>query len=127
MTILETISGNEMAELLSRCGFSPELRTDGDGDPVVLYDLLGLTSQVLFYGCVDGRASSIQFRVRFADELPLEQLNDFNENKRYIRCYAQSDGRTVVELDCSLRGGVTLAYVMYCAEIWEKALAKFVA
>jgi hypothetical protein len=126
MTIVDTISGSEMADVLRNCGFSPEVRTDGDGDPVVLYEVLGLTTQVLFYGCENGRASSIQFMVRFADELPLEQLNTFNEDRRFIRCYSQSDGRTVVKLDCPLRGGVTFDHVVHFAELWQAAMEKFV-
>jgi hypothetical protein len=124
MTVLDTISADEMADVLSSCGFSPELRTAGDGTPVILYEVLGHTTQVLFNGYSDGRARSIQFRVRFADTVPLEVLNSLNEEKLYVKYYAQSDGRTVVELDCPLRGGVTLGHVQYVASLWENAIEK---
>ena len=123
-TLWSTVSVDDVQEVLSSAGFSSEVRTDGDGDPGIVCVIADKTTQIMFYGWNGGRARSMAFRVRFGDSVPLQVLNSLNESKRYVKYYAQDDGRLIVEMDCAFGGGVTPDHVRYLVELWQGAMEK---
>ena len=51
--------------------------------------------------------SSLQLRATFGGNHSLSKANEWNETKRFTRCYVESEGSIVLEADYSFEGGVT--------------------
>lgn len=125
--IYSTVSGPEMTDIVREMGFVPELTTDSGGDPLIKLQIEGLRCQIVFYGCKDGRASSIQFIAWFAGAVPLEKMNEWNRRKRFGKAYLDSDGDPCINLDVDLDGGVRREYLQEILKRWRSVFAGFVS
>ncbi len=114
----------EIFEVFAAKGFAPELRSDASGNPAIVCDVRGHQTQVLFYSMDGGNVGSMTLSLLYANVVPLEVLNAFNRDKRFLKYYRRESGGLVVEMDCSFGGGVSLEHIVYMAEIWERALDK---
>lgn len=122
-----TISGEEMTAILQGMGFGPTLGTDGTGDPKVSFQIEGLRCSIFFYGCKDGRASSLQFSTGFADAgVGLERVNEWNRTKRFLKVYLDTDGGVVGQMDVDLDGGMRRACLEESVKRWRGVFFAFV-
>jgi 6-phosphogluconolactonase (cycloisomerase 2 family) len=71
--------------------------------------------------------SSLQFRASFNGDHSLSKANEWNEMKRFTRCYVESDGSIVLEADYSFEGGVTLENVANFFGLFKASLQAFCA
>jgi hypothetical protein len=69
--------------------------------------------------------SSLQFRANFNGDHSLSKANEWNETKRFTRCYVESDGSIVLEADYSFDGGFTIENLVNFLEIFKVSLQTF--
>jgi hypothetical protein len=124
--IFATVSGDEMVGVVRDLGFSSELATDSGGDPMIRFQVEGMKCLLLFYGCKDGRASSIQFSAGFTMKRPLELINKWNQKKRFGKAYLDADGDVMINFDVDLDGGVTREYLKEVFKRWRAVFISFV-
>ena len=102
--MFKNVSGQDFERILKDMGFTPTLTTDGGGDPLIIFQIEGLKSAVIFYGCSNDRANSIQFRASYSATLSLDQANKWNSTKRFGKVYIDKDGDVALTLDVDLDG-----------------------
>jgi hypothetical protein len=123
--VFATISGEELTEIVREMGFAPELTVDSQGDPMVKFRIEGLRCQILFYGCKDGRANSIQFNSVFSSDAPLEKINDWNLKKRFGKASLDADHDVLFQMDVDLDGGVKRDYFEEIIKRWRSVFLSF--
>jgi hypothetical protein len=123
---LVTVSGEEMAEIVREMGFVPELTKDGGGDPMIKLRIEGLRCQILFYGCKDGRANSLQFNASFADKAPMQKMNEWNRKKRFGKAFLDADNDICIQMDVDLDGGVRKEYLEEILKRWRSVFTGFI-
>lgn len=98
--VYSTINTLGLLELMKAEGYSVSLDQDGD----IFWKIDGVNTAVM----VDPKGKSILFYVGFDNsDLTLEQINAWNQDKKFSRCYRNAQGRVVLEADLNLEGGVT--------------------
>ena len=125
--MVEAVSGEEMAAIMRDGGFSPELTTDSQGDPLIRFKVEGFRSRVLFYGVERGKSASLQFAAGFEHPLPVEAVNEWNRTKRFGKVYLDPDGDPFIEFDLDLYGGVSAAHIEQAVSRWRSVLLRFTA
>lgn len=71
--------------------------------------------------------SSLQCRASFNGNHSLSKANEWNETRRFTRCYVDSKGSIVLEADYSFEGGVTLENVGNFFALFRVSLQAFCA
>ncbi|MGR3621912.1 YbjN domain-containing protein [Pseudophaeobacter sp.] len=83
-------------------GAGVELLEDNVGDPQLDVNYYGSEFTIFYYGCDNNtNCDSIQFYSGYATDgrVRLKTVNDFNEEKRWVRAYVGDDGSTKLEMD----------------------------
>jgi Putative bacterial sensory transduction regulator len=102
--IIESVTRNDVQELLEDEGFSVEVDEDGD----LLWKLEGYNTWMFI--AKDGE--SLQFYAPFGDgNATLKKVNTWNQTRRYSRSYLDDEGDPRLELDLDMAGGVTVARI----------------
>jgi Putative bacterial sensory transduction regulator len=102
--IIESVTRNDVQELLEDEGFSVEVDEDGD----LLWKLEGYNTWM--FVAKDGE--SLQFYAPFGDgNATLKKVNTWNQTRRYSRSYLDDEGDPRLELDLDMAGGVTVARI----------------
>ena len=109
--VVDTISVEELAELMEGEGYAVEV----NNDRFVQWKVDGYRCQVF----VADDSQAVQFHVSFADgNATLKKVNLWNATKRFSRTYLDEDGDPHLEIDLDLAGGVTqdrvLDYLRTC-------------
>jgi len=123
----ESISAQEMMDILREMGFAPELSQDSGGDPRIRFQIEGLKNTIFFYGGTEGRYKSLQFFSGFNDKEPLQKVNEWGQKKRYARVYLDASETVNVEWDISLEGGVRKEFIEASVRLWKSLLRGFCA
>lgn len=69
--------------------------------------------------------SSLQLIASFNGKHSLSKANEWNETKRFTRCYIESDGSIILEADYSFEGGFTLQNLANFVNIFKVSLQTF--
>lgn len=102
--VIESVTRNDVQELLEDEGFSVEVDEDGD----LLWKLEGYNTWMFI--AKDGE--SLQFYAPFGDgNATLKKVNTWNQTRRYSRSYLDDEGDPRLELDLDMAGGVTVARI----------------
>jgi len=120
--VVDTISVEELAELMEGEGYAVEV----NNDRFVQWKVDGYRCQVF----VADDSQAVQFHVSFSDgNATLKKVNEWNKRRRYSRSYLDKDGDPVLELDLGMSGGVTVdrikeffktcraSYQAWCVEV----------
>jgi hypothetical protein len=126
-TIYRTISGEEMMQIVRDMGFSPELKTDSGGDPMIVFRVEGMKCLVLFFLVTGGRARSLQFMGAFAIKGTLEKVNEWNRRKRYGKAHLDNAGDWAIQMDVDLDGGARREYIEEALKTWRSIFSAFMA
>lgn len=123
------LTGADTAEILNAArGYgSATLTTQGNGDPQITGKIEGITYQVYFRNCTDNAdCEDLNFYLGFLDIKPtLDDINDWNYNKRFSRAYIDQDGDACVEMDLDLVRGVTAEYLDAQFGLWAMVVSQF--
>lgn len=71
--------------------------------------------------------SSLHLRASFDGNHSLSKANEWNETRRFTRCYVESDGSIALEADYSFKGGVTFENVGDFFALFRASLKAFCA
>lgn len=106
---------------------SANLTTQSNGDPQITGKVDGITYQIYFRNCTNNtNCEDLNFYLGFLDLKPtLEQINDWNYNKRFSRAYLDQDQDACVEMDIDLVAGVTAEYLDSQFGIWNMVVTQF--
>ena len=118
--VINKMTPGDVEALLRDMGYEFE-RVEGDnpayrfqlaGRPVVIFlSRTGMNLQLWTY--LTGR------------RVTLDQVNNWNQSKRFSRAYLDKDGDPNVEYDVDLEGGVTLGAVREAIETFEAVVTAF--
>ncbi|MBA4503681.1 YbjN domain-containing protein [Marinobacterium marinum] len=106
---------------------SATLEEDDYGDPLITGRINGSKYGIYFYGCDDNRdCTDIQFSAAWSGyDITLEQINDWNLNKRYGKAYLDDDGDPTVELIVNLKYGVSRDNLDDTIDWWKLTMTEF--
>lgn len=109
-------------------GYKAVLEKDGSGDPRIESAASGAKFVVTFYGCTKNvDCKTVTFYAGWSGgKSTLEQLNEWNKNRRFSRAYKDKDGDPVIEFDVDLDdGGMSQALFIDNVQFWESAVGGF--
>ncbi len=120
------VTADEMAALMRELKLPVELRTDRQGDPLILSTIRGRRFGVYFYNCENARCGSIQFAAEFdrAGGVPMVKVMDWNRTKRFGRAYADR-GSLFVEMDMDVEIGATTEGLANNFARWAVVVEQF--
>lgn len=125
----QTITGADTDEILNAArGYgSATLSEQSNGDPQITGKINGITYQVYFRNCTNGKdCEDLNFYLGFLDLKPtLEVINDWNFNKRFSRAYLDQDKDACVEMDLDLVKGVSPEYLDSQFALWNMVVTQF--
>lgn len=123
------LTGLDTGEILNAArGYgAANLTTQSNGDPQITGKIEGITYQIYFRNCTNNtNCEDLNFYLGFLDLKPtLEEINDWNYNKRFSRAYIDQDGDACVEMDLDLVKGVTAEYLDSQVGLWSMVLKQF--
>lgn len=98
-----------------------------NGDPQITGEINGVAYQVYFRNCTNNKnCEDLNFYLGFLDIKPtLEQINDWNFNKRFSRAYLDQDKDACVEMDLDLVQGVSAKYLDSQFSLWKMVVEQF--
>ena len=104
-----------------------DLVKQSNGDPQITGKMDGVTYQIYFQNCTKNRkCEDINFYLGFLDIKPsLEDINDWNKNKRFGRAYLDNDEDACVEMDVDLVQGVSPEYIESQFALWQLIVQQF--
>jgi hypothetical protein len=106
---------------------SAKLGTDSSGDPKITGRIDGTKYGVYFYGCKDGKnCDDIQFAAAWSGvSVSLEEINEWNRNKRFGRAYLDSDGDPSLLMSVNIDYGVTEENLDDTFNWWKRVLEQY--
>jgi hypothetical protein len=123
------VTGADTDEILNAArGYgAASLTTQSNGDPQITGKIEGITYQIYFRNCTDGTdCEDLNFYLGFLDIKPsLEEINDWNFNKRFSRAYLDGDQDACVEMDLDLVKGVSPEYLDSQFGLWAMVVGQF--
>jgi hypothetical protein len=85
-----------------------------------------LKFNIYLYACDHGACRSVQYSANWTgmSTVPVTQINDWNNKKRYIRAYLTPGGAIFGEYDVDIGPGGTWEQLNYSLERWETMLGQ---
>lgn len=120
-----------VSRALLAAGYQAEVKTDVEGDPMIVSASSGTKFGVFFYNCTNHlNCATVQFHAAF--DMPpgkapsLERINSWNRSQRFGRAYLDKEGDPAIEMDLDLDdGGMSQALFVDNLEFWVSVLARF--
>ena len=109
-------------------GYKATLEKDDSGDPRIKSAASGANFLVTFYCCTANRdCDTITFYAGWTgSKAKVQQINEWNREKRFSRAYIDKDGDPVIEFDVNLDdGGMSQALFIDNVQFWEAAIGGF--
>jgi hypothetical protein len=118
-----------LVRALQEAGYVAKLGTDKVGDPMIGSGVSGTSFQIYFYNCTDHKeCATVNFYSSYKLDKPnsLEQINEWNRNKRFTRAHLDQEKNSVLEMDVDLDdGGMSPALFIDNIEFWGNLLPDF--
>lgn len=103
---LVTASPQVIAQIVKSQGLPAEIKTPSGENPYIESTHSKLKFLIIFMNCDDNKRNckTIQFYMGYNDakDTTLDQLNDWNREKRFARAYRDEEGDAVLEMDVDL-------------------------
>jgi hypothetical protein len=124
----ETVSAEEVAQLLQDCGFRANISYQGPA-PVISSAVQGVGFSVIFGSAtaLPGRFADFSFLcwINVQGDLPQHVVEHWNQSKRFGRLFAQHGrdgaGRSLVMMmDVLIAGGVSERHLRAQCELWDR-------
>ncbi len=86
-----------------------------------------LKFNIYLYACDHGACRSVQYSANWTgmSNVPVTQINDWNNKKRYVRAYLTPDGAIFGEYDIDVVPGGTWALLDFSLERWKTMEGQF--
>ncbi|KAF1701653.1 YbjN domain-containing protein [Pseudoxanthomonas suwonensis] len=124
----ERISGKEALAVMRSMDLSPELATDGVGDPQINFVIDGLHARLNFYDCKkDGRCGSLQLETALDldDGTTYFVANRFNKQYRYVRMFLDEEMDPYLQYDFEVLHADAQAHLRSQVEMFRTLLVNF--
>lgn len=124
------VTGNDIQRVqeLAQAYGAVERRQDDDGT-WLRTEFDGLVYTISFLNCNDQNlnCTSVQFRAWWTTEgrITLEQVNQWNRDRRFSAAYLDSNNNATIEWDMTLAGGVTAVNFDDGIQWWHTVLRQF--
>lgn len=120
------VTGDEVASDLRAIGQTATVGKDSTGDPKIdaafAVDKTDINYQIYFYGCKQGRCTTIQYHVAFDGDV--KKIDAWNKGYRFARAYA-SDATTIhLEYDVDVEKGANSLAVQNSAERFKAVMVQ---
>ncbi len=124
------IDGSDPEEILNVVkGYgSAELETDDAGDPMISGRMEGEQFVIWFYDCEEGKnCQTISFSAAWTNSgsADVDLMNKWNQEKRFVRAYLDSEGDPAIDWDVNLTYGVSAENLDDTVGVWSQMLAEF--
>ena len=113
---------------LEKSGFTGELTTDSEGDPLIKSTDKDEPFSVHFYGCTEGKdCEFVQFTSgwNMDNGITLAKIEEWNSNKVWGQAYRDDDKDPWLGLAVNLKGGVTVENFDDTVDWWRVILDQF--
>jgi hypothetical protein len=117
----------ELATILQNAGYRAEV-VFVDSKPRIRTGMSGYNVTIYLYSCEeDSGCGSITFYAGFTKtaQNTLSLANKWNQEKRYVKAYIDTDGDLAMEYDVSFFGGATSDTFKQSANMFENLLASY--
>lgn len=119
-----------IASVIKEKGWPAKLIIPDDGNPYIESDYNDLKFIVLLMNCDDNHQNckTLQYYLGFSDakDTTLDQLNEWNKNKRFARAYRDDEGDAVLEMDVDLDfGGIPRANLIETLNTWAALMDAY--
>lgn len=121
-------SPQSVVDALQGAGYKAVLTTDGTGDPKIESASSGNKFVIFFYGCTKNRdCTTLQFYAGWTGpKISLDQINKWNNDKRFSRAIIDKDGDPVIKQDLDLDdGGMSRLLFEDNVEYWVLVMTEF--
>jgi hypothetical protein len=128
-TMIDATNIDEIVNIARGYG-SATIQLDTLGDPQILGRIDGIQYTVNFYDCENGEnCKSIQFRAAWTNPgtVTLEDMNRWNQDKRFGKAYLDMENDPVIEWDVNLFAGVSSRNLDDTFDWWKIVLQNFSA
>src|SRR5215469_2891552 len=114
----------DLAKVFQNAGYRAEIPTGGN--PRILTGMSGYTVAIYLYSCDDAGCGSLEFSKIFTKsaKMTLSVMNKWNQEKRYVKAYLDTDGDMNLEYDVSFSGGVTSDHLIQAAGVFESLITS---
>lgn len=121
------VSGGEAMAVLHAMELSPELLEDGAGDPMIRFQIEGLSAYLNFYDCKAGRCGSLQLEVGLDLQhgTTLQVANVYNSRYRYGRMTLDDEMDPFLHYDFEVLHTSHAAQIQSQVEIFGQLLGDF--
>lgn len=120
------VSAQQVVEVLQSRGYRAELDTDGVGDPLVRSAADGVNFGIYFYGCEQGRCTSIQYIAAFdTQDMSYAKINSWNKAHRFGRVYLDDEMDPFLEMDVDLERGASTELIEESLVTWSALVPEF--
>lgn len=116
------------AEIASAYGPAERRYDDAEESPWIRGEMDGLIYTITFLNCTDGTScTSLQLRAWWESggAHTIEQMNEWNRNRRFSAAYLDHNGNATIEFDVNLAGGVTAVNLDDTLQWWQVVLREF--
>jgi hypothetical protein len=93
---------------LAGAGYSPEMKKDSGGDPLIVVTADGYKVIVMFFGCknnADCKSVSFYAAYRAPKKIDLQAINAWNQKRRFGRAFLDNDGDPTLQFEVDLDDG----------------------
>ena len=107
---------------------SAELTTDANGDPMIDASVGDLRYAIFFDDCTDNvDCAGLTFTTGWEwDGVTPEQIDAWNESRRYLTAYLDDEGDPIVRMSVNLFGGVTPTNLSDTVDWWQVMTSGFI-
>jgi len=126
-TMIDATNPAAIVDMLEWYG-DATLKADEEGDPLIEGEIDGISYDVYFYSCKDGKnCQRIQFRASWDDsgKNSFKYINDWNRKKVFGKAYKRIDGDVVVEMPVLLNHGVSEENLDNVIGLWSTVMKEF--
>ncbi|KAF1694565.1 YbjN domain-containing protein [Pseudoxanthomonas koreensis] len=122
------ITGPEAVSVMRSMGLSPQLSTDGAGDPLIRFMTGDLHAFLNFYDCREGRCGSLQLELALDLEngTSLQTANYVNNRFRYVRMHLDDEGDPFLQYDFEMLHTDHAAHLRSQLETFDRLVESFV-
>jgi len=120
---------DRVVELARAYGPAERRFDDAEDGPWIRAEMEGVVYTISFLNCTAGaNCGSVQLRAWWQSEgaHTLEQMNDWNRDRRFGAAYLDASRNATVEFDVNLVGGVTAANFDDTLQWWQIVMRAFV-
>lgn len=124
---------SSILSVLSANGLQGTITVDSHGFPEIETRASRSDWSVYFYDCnaKNRECQSVQFSTAWElqpGQVPsLREINDFNEERRFVTAWLDDEGYPVLEMDVLMRGGLNRELFEEALDSWIFALGEFEA